>query len=444
MEKLWERIQVKELMLTETQTFSVGDLFHYKGVELYRVNKEIAIHTYRELTEHIATGSVSQLHFNKWTKDKWYDIGERVYVENYANIYQCLKSHRLPRFNEYELAPTNPFNPSTETGTAANFNFGIYAQCHGSKASLAKVPKHNALLYVADDEPGVMYVYIKANDNLSTREHFGWTPIKGVVDGIITYKPLLVDNITVTGDGVNTQLKASCSIPDYSENEEYHKGRIVHATFNSVEGIYRAESNIEIIWEEQNVKHINFNVSTLLEAGSYFELRGLIDTQYNGFYKVNLPDGGLSMIVRNDDITDFLDHLNRNHFYKIQEWQPNTQYLKGMEVYNSDKVYVCKRKNMQAVFKILDDILSWKLLADIATKSKDRMPIGSMIMFVGDEKPQGWLWCTGQKINKFSIDAHGLQQEGYPLLYSVIGGKYGEDDYTFKLPTADNMIIRAV
>lgn len=444
MEKLWERIQVRELTLAETQTFSIGDLIHYQGLELYRVNKELAVHTRRELEEHISTGSITQLHYPQWEKDKWYHKGDIVYIADYTQLYQCIKSHRLPLFNEYELLPTNPFNPSIETGTAANFNFGIYAQCHGSKASLAKVPKHNALMYVADDEPGVVYIYIKANDNLSTREHFGWTPIKGIVDGIITYKPLLVDNITVTGDGVKTKLSAHCSISDYNDQEEYHKGRIVHATFNNVEGIYRAESNLEVIWEEQKVKRINFNVSTLLEAGSYFELRGLIDTQYNGFYKVNLPDGGLSMIVRNDDIIDFLDHLKRNHFYKIQEWQANTQYLKGMEVYNQDKVYICRIKNMQAVFKPLDDILYWKLLADISVKSQDRMPIGAMIMYVGNNIPEGWLICDGRQVNKFSINAHGLPQEGYPLLYGIIGGTYGENDYKFTLPTADNMIIRAV
>lgn len=444
MEKLWEHISVKELTLVETQTFIAGDLIHYHGSELYRANKEFSVHTRRELEEHITTGSITQLHYDKWKKDKRYFKDDIVYLTDYTQLYRCLKNHRLPRFSEYELTPTNPYNPSRETGTAANYNFGLYAQCHGSKASLAKVPKHNALLYIADDEPGVMYVYIEANDNLSTREHFGWTPVTGVVDGILTHKPLLVDNITVTGDGVKTPLKASCSIPDYNENEEYHKGRVVHATFNGIEGIYRAESNLEKIWEEQPVKRVILNITNLLEAGTYFEIRGLIDTQYNGFYKVNLPDGGLSIIIRSNDIIDFLDHLKRNHFYKIQEWQPNTQYLKGMEVYNQDKVYVCKRKNIQAVFKPLDDILSWKLLADVSTKSKDRMPIGAMMLFVGNEKPEGWLWCNGQKVNKFSVDPHGNVQEGYPQLYEVVGGKYGEDFYKFTLPTADNMIIRAV
>lgn len=444
MEKLWERLQVKELMLNETQTFSVGDLFHYKGTELYRADKEVAIHTQRELTEHISSGSVIQLHYYQWEKDKWYHKGDIVYIENYANLYRCIKSCRLPFFSEYELAPSNPANPTIETGTSANFNFGVYAQCHGSKASLAKVPKHNALMYVADDEPGVVYIYIKANDNLSTREHFGWTPIKGVTDGILTHKPILVDNITITGDGINTPLKASCSIPDYDEQEEYHKGRVVHATFNNVEGIYRAASNLEVIWKKEVVKLLQMNKTNLVTAGEFFEIRGLIDQQYNGFYKVNMADGALSMMLRSDNITDFLDHLSHNRFYRIKEWQPNTQYLKGMEVYNGNNVYTCMRKNMQAVFKPLDDIIYWQLLADISIGSKDRMPIGAMMMFVGNKVPAGWLLCNGQRVNKSSIDAHGIQQEGYPLLYNVLGGKYGEDDYKFSLPIADNMIIRAV
>lgn len=445
MEKLWERLPVKELTLTDTQTFAVGDLIHYQGTELYRVNKVVAVSNRDELIEHIGTSSITELHYPQWEKDKWYNKGALVYVKDMSDIYICIKANRLPQFNEYAFAPNNPFNPAIEDITSANFNFGLYAQAHGTKASLEKVPKHSALIYIADDEPGNAYIYIKANDNLSTREHFGWTPLKGISDGIITYKPVLVDNITVTGNGIKKPLTAHCSIPDYDEHEEYNAGRIVHATFDKVEGIYRAFNKIVVCWEEQKVKKIALNVSNLVVAGEYFEVRGLIEQQYNGFYKCSIPDGGISMILTPDNVTDFLDHLNHHRFYKIEEWQPNILYYQGMEVYNLDKVYICKCKCSQAIFKPLDDVINWQLLADISVaSSKDRMPIGSMIMFVGNTLPAGWLWCLGQKINKHLVDAHGESQEGYPLLYNVIGGKYWEDEYKFKLPTADNMIIRAV
>ena len=55
---------------------------------------------------------------------------------------------------------------------------------------------------------------------------------------------------------------------------------------------------------------------------------------------------------------------------------------------------------------------------------------GTIIGFFGDTL-DGYLKCNGQTVSK----------ETYAGLYNIIGGRYGETDSTFNLPTIDNMFI---
>ncbi|MBO5912492.1 MAG: tail fiber protein [Clostridia bacterium] len=62
------------------------------------------------------------------------------------------------------------------------------------------------------------------------------------------------------------------------------------------------------------------------------------------------------------------------------------------------------------------------------------IPMGIIYNFVGEDTPNGYLICDGSSLSR--VD--------YPDLYEAIGYKYGGSDDTFKLPTIENHIIKAL
>ncbi|CAF1045830.1 unnamed protein product [Didymodactylos carnosus] len=54
------------------------------------------------------------------------------------------------------------------------------------------------------------------------------------------------------------------------------------------------------------------------------------------------------------------------------------------------------------------------------------LPIGTIILFTGQNLPEKWLGCDGSEVSRIA----------YPLLFSVIASLYGDGDHvnTFNLP----------
>lgn len=72
---------------------------------------------------------------------------------------------------------------------------------------------------------------------------------------------------------------------------------------------------------------------------------------------------------------------------------------------------------------------------EIGIKALDSMPIGSIILFAGENIPTGWLICDGSEVGYTVTPGHA----GYYDLYQVIGTKYGAGEEVlgsvrFKLP----------
>ena len=58
------------------------------------------------------------------------------------------------------------------------------------------------------------------------------------------------------------------------------------------------------------------------------------------------------------------------------------------------------------------------------TGSKTLMPVGSILAWVKEDIPAGWLWCNGQSVSKAK----------YSELFAAIGTTYGDDGDNFLLP----------
>lgn len=373
-----------------------------------------------------------------WQPNITYRVG--AIVIHAADYYVCVTENKLKVFN---------VGSSTETTTSGNFFFGLYASPMGKLESLAKVPKHNGLIYI-DREKAVAYVYIKENDGKDiTANSFGWTLLSNNTApgmSVIPHAPVKVDNVTVHGDGTNIPLSASCSIPDYDKNKEYAAGNVVHHTVQNIEGIYRADVDIaQAAWVKLPTHQVIFNIPTTLAHGTYFCIQGAQEVEYNKCYITDTPDYAISFIISSGNLKDLKDHIDNQRIHAVTPWIANKPYIAGDIVAYGTYIYKCVRNVTQEIFNTENDYLKWTLLADISN-ANNNLPIGAVLEYFGVKPPSGWLFCDGREVYKESINPFGIEQEGYPLLYNVIESHFSTSNTPvdkFKLPTADNKIIKA-
>lgn len=340
--------------------------------------------------------------------------------------------------------PNNELNNDNEAITSANMNYGFYTLCYGGTTDIAKVPKIAGLQYL-DTDTYTLYSYIDGTGELN-----GWTKIASGSDSSVLAR-VLVDNVTVFGDGHNVPLSASPSIPDYDPNVQYGNGRLVHATFNGIRGIYRHTADPKTVWGIINCSRFLPNKSRVFNPGEYFYIDSFDHTlqENDGIYRINPAlQSGIAMIITPSDMHDLQDHIQSGNVQIITngkgegtatKWVSNKLYVKNEKVYIdgdfSKLYYMLLDSHLQVIFNVYDtSVLKWQLIADIGPVVTATLKPGCMILFVGTNIPEGYLSCNGATVN--IVD--------YPLLFAEIGKKYGGTDTTFNLPTADNMIIKAV
>lgn len=333
----------------------------------------------------------------------------------------------------------------TETLSSASVNFGFYSLCYGGTNDIVKVPKISGLQYL-DIDTYTIYAFIDG-----TGELHGWTKLTtGGADSSVLAK-VLVDGVTIAGDGRNIPLSASASIPDYDPGVEYGRDRIVHATFKGIEGIYRHTVDPKHVWGIIECTHLMPNVSRALNAGEYFYIDGFDHSisQNDGIYRVNPAlTSGIAILITATNMHDLQDHITRGNVQIIankkgegtaEAWVANKVYKKNELVYltgdYSRLYYMLLDSYKQTVFSVYDtSYLTWQLLADIspANTPKNQLKPGCMILFVGTTMPEKYLKCDGAELNIAD----------YPELFEELGKKFGGSATTFKLPIADNMIIK--
>lgn len=346
----------------------------------------------------------------------------------------------------------NELNKEPEQLTTANWMYGLYTCAFGNEKNLHSVPKYKGLMYIAIDTHSIFAFLGDGPD-----KYFGWTKLTGYGSETITGISVKTDGLSVIGDGNKVPLSARTTIPDYDINIAYKEGAIVYATFNDISGIYRNTLTSEKLWEKIEQIELKANVSTVIPPKTYFYTYAIPAADPNGLTNgiyYNMSDAAIAIILHDNKTDDIKDHIDHGRLIKVnpQEWQPDTPYTVNTQVivnHRFEDFYKCistHRYGTSVFHKNGNgDTLRWKLLADITlgTSREQSIPIGSMVMWVGDDIPDGYLRCDGSSLYKRDVDAYGNPQSGYPLLYKIIGDKYGGDTNRFNLPIADNMIIKA-
>lgn len=451
----WKKLDVAKLTFKETHNLKANKYSLLKD-KLYLIKSNFAALNENDFITNINDGLAEEVQYFHWASNTLYKAGDYVKVKD--DFYLCLYTNKQGSFQESSLEALNPFNPLHETITAGNYIFGLYANAHGKLESLKNVPKHNGLIYI-DDDTGIVYCYIK-NKDLENAVSFGWTPLHGRGETVITHAGVKTDGTSIVGDGIKEPLRAFITIPDFNPAETYKAGRVVHAYEKDgfmVEGIYRADTDItKVIWEELPCKRLVPYKASLVEKDSYVSVDGCALLGLNTIYKVtDVSSLGLAILYEPDKPEDLVDHINKNHLKPVDYWLANKAYNKDDVVQRNGKIYICKisvAENAQPTFiQVIDEnnSIKWTLLADVSTSSAT--PIGGVIEYYGDTCPDKWLWCDGSLADKKTIEVHNgnnsIVQKGYAALYTVIGDKFKIPNEVlpegkFRLPRETNKIIR--
>ena len=283
---------------------------------------------------------------------------------------------------------------------------------------------------------------------------------------------MAVDGVTIGGDGTTASPLTVLSVIDkyYLANEPYQLNKVVHADAGEIgimAGIYKLLTEHERVWQPYYPKRLMPGIAQTFNPGDYFYINnlGAPYEHYNGIYWVNddVTHVGIAILITQTDVHDLEDHLIAGNVVQMTTasgpmypWQPNHQYgladlvigkyvpdaATGVFVPDYSVFYErivpdsANPLDWQHEFSEFNDVLGWKLLADISGSMigiiQTGMSVGYPWTDVADPIPIGYLHCAGQAVSKSM----------YVDLYAIIGDTYGSSASTFNLPTAYNFIIK--
>jgi hypothetical protein len=415
-----------------------------------------------------------------WEKNKTYYFNnpnkggktDHVFVDWYYSVYyECVaESIEQPIFSIWldpgpDYPPLNINNQIPERVTSGIHNEGVYLLPRGDLADLEFVPRWPGLLYL---ELGQGRVFAYADGN-GPSQYFGWyefarADLWGGVH-VFTDTEVLGKPMSLIGTGSAADyLRILDAIPDYDPGADYPLGTVVNATFGRAKGIYKKAEDRVRVWQQfgptpsEGMRWLQLDTPTLLYPGDYFYVNQITSSfdSYDGIFKVsiNLLDP-LNITIGNLDITQLAAAIGAGQVEEITTngqclpWEAGHMYHANDMVYaNYDysKLYVRliddTQDTIQQTFDVYEEVLQWRLLADIDRKNS---VVGMMTGWIWTDPadptdppiPEGYMKCDNT--------LHPKAQ--YPELYRIVGDRYKKstdtDGTLFRLPYADNQIIFA-